>query len=106
MESDRGCQWYIQTGGLLNTKGPILLFIEDWNQLKGETKTAKKNVSWCKSEENKMINGIEMEFFDCDGQKRAYWDDPDGAHLYKFFLSNSEFSIKFYQMLSTFRFLE
>lgn len=106
LESGRGCKWYIQSNGLLNTSSPVLLFVEDWNLFKGKTKEEKKNIAWCKFEEKKTINNIEMEFIDCDGQKRVYWEDPDGAYLYKFFLVNSEFSTQFQQMLSTFRFLK
>jgi len=106
LESDRGCKWYTQTTGFTDTLSPILLFVEDWNKFKGNTKEEKKNIAWCKFEEKKTINNIEMEFIDCDGQKRAYWEDPAGAYLYKFFLKNSEFSTEFSQMLSTFRFLK
>ena len=105
LESGRGCKWYTQTTGFTDTLSPILLFVEDWNTFKGETKDKKKNIAWCEIEEKKTINDIEMEFIDCDGQKRVYWEDPDRAHLYKFFLKNSEFSTEFNQMLSTFRFL-
>lgn len=106
LESDRGCKWYTQATGFTDTLSPILLFVEDWNNLRGETKDEKKNIAWCKFEEKKTINGIEMEFIDCDGQKRVYWENPSGSHLYKFFLKNSEFSTEFRQMLSTFRFLD
>lgn len=109
LESDRGCKWYTRTIGsaiLFDTHSPILLFVEDWNRFRGETKEEKKNIAWCKAEEKKIINNIEMEFIDCEGQKRVYWEDPAGTYLYKFFLANSEFSTQFHQMLSTFRFLE
>ena len=106
LESGRGCKWYIQTNSILNTSSPVLLFVEDWNLFKGETKEEKKNIAWCKLEEKKTTNNIEMEFIDCDGQKRVYWEDPDGVYLYKFFLANSKFSTQFQQMLSTFRFLK
>lgn len=106
LELNNGCKWYTQTTGFTDTFSPILLFVEDWNKFKGNTKEEKKNIAWCKFEEKKTISNIEMEFIDCDGQKRAYWEDPGGTHLYKFFLKNSEFSTEFHQMLSTFRFLK
>jgi len=108
LESGHGCKWYTRTVGgvsFLDTSSPITLFIEDWNKFKGETKEKKKNIAWCQIEEKKTINNIEMEFVDCGGQKRAYWESPDGSYLYKFSLANSEFSNQFQQMLSTFRFL-
>lgn len=107
-ESDLGCKWYSRVAGnviTFDTQSPILLFVEDWDIFKGETKEEKKNTAWCESEEKKTINNIEMEFIDCEGQKRVYWEDPEGAHLYKLFLANSEFSAEFHQILSTFRFL-
>jgi hypothetical protein len=108
-EPNLGCKWDTKlTGNVIafDTASPILLFVEDWDMLKGETKEEKKNIGWCKFEEKKTINNTEMEFIDCDGKKRVYWEDPTGAYLYKFFLTNSESSSEFYQMLSTFRFLE
>ena len=108
-EPSLGCKWYSRTAGdviVFDTQSPILLFIEDWSALRGETKEEKKNIAWCKIEEKKTINNIEMEFIDCEGQKRVYWEDPEGAHLYKLFLGNSEFSTEFHQMLSAFHFSE
>lgn len=105
-EPGDGCKWYVMENNSINTDSPILLFVEDWNKFKGETKEEKKNIAWCKLEEKKTVNNIEMEFINCDGQKRVYWENPAGTHLFKLFLTNSEFSAEFKQMISTFRFAE
>jgi hypothetical protein len=107
LESGYGCRWESKSVGRavsFDTRSPILLFVEDWNKFKGETKEEKKNIAWCKMEQKKTVNNIEMEFIDCDGQKRVYWENPAGDHLYKLFLTNAEFSTEFQQMVSTFRF--
>lgn len=103
-KSDSKCRWITETSGMLNSPGPIFLFVDVWEKFKGETKEEKKNTSWCELEEKKTTNAIEMEFFDCNGQKRAYWEDPAGTYFYRLFLADTEFINEFKQMLLTFKF--
>ncbi len=104
LESDRGCKWYMQQNGLIKTNSPIFLYVDKWADLTGSTKEEKMKTGQCKPEKTEMVNNIEANFFECDGKKTIYFEDPIGIFLYKFFLDNSGFSDTFYKMFSTFRF--
>ncbi len=101
-----GCKTTIQPTGFVSQSAVIFFFVEDWNKIRGDTKEAKKGIQWCDIEKKEIINGIEMEFVSCEGQKRAYWENPAGTHLYKLFLQNSDYQNEFQLMLSAFKFLK